>query len=287
VSGGGRLARARCAGLRCQDLSGAACTARTDPVEHSGLADRRATHRVDGGSTAAIAAGRRARCRAGTAVRRDRAPHGPLRSGRRKLPGMQRLVGCVPQQLRAEPWRSADRACVRSDSRTYVLVVSTISLCGQQLPSSCCCRLSGLVSSSGVSISSDRDTAAKPPGHASDEEFFPGRACGPRARTRGLVLEVRGKGRDRPHFGLESLVDREGRGVGRHRRQGAERGVGNRWPDATLGVQHGECCHHDINDTGRWARCNIPERSRGRIPCAADSQNHETPFQGTTAHGCN
>src|SRR6266536_1034385 len=47
---------------------------RTDPVEHSGLADRRATHRVDGGSTATVAARRWARCRAGTAVRRDRSP---------------------------------------------------------------------------------------------------------------------------------------------------------------------------------------------------------------------
>src|SRR5207245_7287079 len=43
------------------------------PVNHSGLADRRATQRVDGGSAGAIAAGRWARSRAGTALRRNRA----------------------------------------------------------------------------------------------------------------------------------------------------------------------------------------------------------------------
>jgi hypothetical protein len=54
---------------------------------------------------------------------------------------------------------------IRSDSRTDVLVVSTISVV-RPVPSSCCCRLCRLVSSLRVSISSDRDTAAKPPGHA-------------------------------------------------------------------------------------------------------------------------
>ena len=85
---------------------------------------------------------------------------GPTTDGWRHLPSRLARTPDVIQ----DP--SLQRLCVRSDSRTDVLVVATISLCGLQLPSSCRCRLSGLVFSLGVSISSDRDTAAKPPGHA-------------------------------------------------------------------------------------------------------------------------
>src|SRR5437870_99824 len=85
---------------------------------------------------------------------------GPTPDGCRHLPSRLARTPDVIQ----DP--SLQRLCVRSDSRTDVLVVTTISSCGLQLPSSCRCRLSGLVASPGVSISSDRDTAAKPPGHA-------------------------------------------------------------------------------------------------------------------------
>src|SRR5260370_42472258 len=85
----------------CQDLPARVAPRRNIPVNLSGLADRRATQEVDGGSASAVASWRRARCRAGTAVRRDHPPHCPLRGGGRELPCLWLLVGSLPQRLRA------------------------------------------------------------------------------------------------------------------------------------------------------------------------------------------
>jgi hypothetical protein len=82
---------------------------RSDPVVHAGLADRRVSERVAGGFAGAVAAGCRARPGAGWPPRRDRAPHGPLWGGKRPLPGVRRLVGRGPQQLRASPRGCPDR----------------------------------------------------------------------------------------------------------------------------------------------------------------------------------
>jgi hypothetical protein len=67
---------------------------RIDPVELSGLASCWATQRVDGGSAGVVAALRRARARAGIALRRDRSSLGPMQGSRRHVSSVWEPQSC-------------------------------------------------------------------------------------------------------------------------------------------------------------------------------------------------
>jgi hypothetical protein len=93
---------------RCQDFLARVAPRCLVPVNQPGLADRRATQRVDGGSASAVAAGRRARSRAGAVVRRHRAFAGAPVGFGRVMSNVRMLVGCVPQYLFTRRCRPAD-----------------------------------------------------------------------------------------------------------------------------------------------------------------------------------